>query len=118
MARQRYCGTVDGLASMIAAHATSADWLSYGPKVNHDTCKLHKPLILNLMKAQHNLSFSQKTMADAMQKVVEMKGWSLGADAESYPHVMGSRLRCMLRHVSQGLSKKPIGLSPCWIWMA
>jgi hypothetical protein len=114
--RARFKGNVGDIATLIGFSATTVTWLKYdemfsGAAKNPTTILKHKQLLLGLRAQQANLSFSAKFMNSVMTEVLQNATWSIDEKEHSdWIQTMAKRLRVLLRHVVQGITKNP----DCW----
>lgn len=120
--RFRWKGCDDGvsrLVHIIGKHCTSRSWLKYdevakGSKIDKRALQTHSELIKAMRAEQENLSWSQVDLYKIFKKIYEGQNvFVLEADeTEDWCQTMAKRMRVMLRHASQALSKEK---APKWI---
>ncbi len=76
MPRRRFSGTAEELASALEEHVTAPTWLKYPEdmkksKIDVNQIKKKKALLCQLQGLQPNLSFTQKSMCDAFDIVID-----------------------------------------------
>jgi len=105
--RSRFSGSANDVATVISQFASGPGWLKYGPQVMPHVAAEHADLLKSLRGLSGNLAFTQGTVKQAMQIVVDECQWSIAReDASSFTEVMATRLRTMCRHVEQAHMKK------------
>lgn len=111
--RPRAGATPESLASTLRPFITRKTWLSYGEKpssqVNRLMISAHQRLILAIKSDYDNLSLTKSVADSAFGLLAHELGPSIKLEEDHYQDwatTMSARLRCMLRHVNQGVVKK------------
>lgn len=117
--RKRFGGTADALALVLTPSLKTPGSIKYSAdlkgKVNVPTLKEYKDLLLSLHKLQPNMSFTQKSMQDAVNVVLKSKNktWKLSkSECKSFAAVVSNRIRAMCRHLHVAMHKKK---APDWV---
>ena len=112
--RKRFSGSPSDVSDIIRPFMASRSCWPPG-KVDRKYCVSLHGVIGELYKSQHNLSFTQKTMKEAHEKVFDSlhDKWCMPLeDKEQWSNTMSVRLRAACHFVSQALGRRP---TPVWL---
>eukprot|EP00929_Paragymnodinium_shiwhaense_P058399 TRINITY_DN2923_c0_g1_i1.p1 TRINITY_DN2923_c0_g1~~TRINITY_DN2923_c0_g1_i1.p1 ORF type:complete len:487 (+),score=127.62 TRINITY_DN2923_c0_g1_i1:124-1461(+) len=108
----------DGLKKILVECITTSTSVQYSEdmadtKVNKERIKENEDLLLRLPRKP----FVQKTIKKALMELAAQNEnkWSLGDDSDLWAERVGKRIRCMQRHISQGLIKYLDKPHPEWL---
>ena len=113
--RPRWNGTAQGLAEIIARHATQPTFIVYGSeakKTKRAPRRImgQKAFIRDLASACPNLSFTQTMVKEALEIVAKAKRWpnlDREDDMEHFKELTAKMIRTMMSHVVAGCRKSP-----------
>ena len=116
--RPRFGGSVNDIVEAIIDFATSPTFLPYPdmpsdkkkgphPKVHQTLIKKQRGMLIKLKFSKGNLSFTPQQVSTALAEIARRKEWRWrDGEEEDWIKTTGGRLRLMLRHVSQALTKQ------------